>query len=82
MTAGPLKGRKGVRLADILDAIEARNAGRVSSPEDMALDFEADTWDSDDDHLSGPLSGHESTVVLGRLPVAGNGFSGSGDGDE
>jgi len=82
VTAGPLKGRKGVRLADVLDAIDARNEGRVSTVEDIEVDDGPDTWDIGADDMSGPLSGNGATVVLGRFPVAGNGSGSSGDGDE
>ena len=82
VTAGPLKGRKGVRLGDILDAIDRRDSQRVSGRSDRGMDDLSDPWDSDLDDLSTQLSGAGAADVHPAERVAHNGASGSGAGDE
>ncbi len=79
ITAGPLKGRKGVRLSDVLDAIDDRDAGHLSPLDDIDLDSDEDNRDIGPDGLSTPMSGPGQTVVLGRPPVAHHRNGGSGD---
>ncbi len=82
VTAGPLKGRKGVRLIDIRRAIEARDTDRDPHSGDHQRDIDLDNPDTDPDWLSTGVSSANGTVVLGpggvAEPVAGS----SGDGHE
>ncbi|MEM9654014.1 MAG: hypothetical protein AAGA65_18115 [Actinomycetota bacterium] len=79
ITAGPLKGRKGVRLSDVVRAIDGRDAGRLSPLDDIDLDSDENNGDIGPDGLSTPLSSPGETVVLGRPPVAHHRNGGSGD---
>ena len=79
VTAGPLKGRKGVRLSDVVRAIDDRDAGRPSPLDDIDPDSDEDNRDIGPDGQSTPLSSPRQTVVLGRPPVAHHRNGGSGD---
>jgi S-DNA-T family DNA segregation ATPase FtsK/SpoIIIE len=80
ITAGPLKGRKGVRLADILAAIDTRNADRMADEQDNNLDNGLDTQDTHDGQVSGEMSSRSRAPVPGRFAVAEPGESSSGNG--
>lgn len=81
VTAGPLKGRKGVRLADIHDAINTRDTNPQSTTEDNPLDNEVDERDDEPDWLSDLLSTGLDPAVPGPPPVAEPDDPGSGDDD-
>jgi len=81
ITAGHMKGRKGVRYADIADAIDTRTADHLSTDEDDDWDIPWDTDDIESDDLSTQMSGTQRTVVLGPRSVAEPGATGSGNFD-
>lgn len=81
ITAGPMKGRKGVRYADIADAIEARQFNNLSPDMDIDLD---DAWpplDIIDRRPSGPMSGADNTAVRHPTSVEEHELSGSENGN-
>ncbi|MEM7272664.1 MAG: hypothetical protein AAF547_06250 [Actinomycetota bacterium] len=82
ITSGPTKGRKGVRYADIAEAIQTRDSDNRTDTTDTDLD---DGWpqaDTAEARLSRPMSGPSRRVVLRSVPVAEPDHSGSGNGHE